>query len=484
MKKAIATRLAGALFAAVALCLSSCSSKPSASDIYSLASYDDLAVARVNATTIIENAGGTITPDGIDFPAELMNGMSKETRTVLTARGIDLEYIVANVTADNEIGVAFHISDQKAFDEYLTEVFPNTSVNEEKGYTFRKVGDETYVFTNSGTGYMLQADDNGVDRLEELMEHAKACPVADWQKTAMEDGNAFGLVYNVSKVIKMMKEKKEIDIASNKAIAMQYDPEEFATSFVKINASLDGAKLTANSEIVSAKGNPLKSKLDTRDIDSSLLKYADDKDQMVFMMSLPTGIDWKEMVEAFVELSGNELHFKQSDIEAIASVLDNIDGTVMMAFGVNGKSKASDFDGVIAVQFKEGAAEEYLKQLHSLASAYGSSFNLSVEMTNTLSVKGMGFEAYAKVEGNSLVISLHPITGEGGCAISASLFSGKNAVFALDIAKDDQLAGIVNMPFGINANACNEGNGGALNVQLTGVAGGLIENLLRLSTSR
>lgn len=489
MKRTIAKRLAGAMFAVAALCFGSCSSSSTASDdIFSLASKNDLAVVRANAKTIIENAGGAVTADGVDFPAELMNGMSKETRTVLTARGIDLQFLVANVTEGNEIGITFHITDQKAFDEYLTEVFPNVSVNEEKGYTFRKVGDETYVFTNSGIGYMLQAEDNGVDRLEKLMQQAKANPVAEWQKTAVEEGNALGLIYNVGQMMKLVKEKKSIDLSTNKLFAMQYDPEEFASSYVKVNASLDGAKLTANSEVVNAQGNTLKSKLNAKDVDASLLKYANADDMMIFMMSMPTGIDWNEMTAAIMEMVAAQTG-RNANLEAasapIAAVLENVDGSVMVGFGMKGTSTPADFDGVVAVQLKDGVADEYLKQLHAMASGFGSQLNLTATMAdNTLTVKGFGFSAYAKAEGNTLVISLHPITGEGGCTIPASLFNGKTSVFALDLPKDSSAAGLVNLPFGISANAYNQGNGGAMNAELTGVTGGFIENILRVATSR
>lgn len=482
MNKSITKRLAGAMFAAAALCFSGCSSKPS-TDVYSLASSDDLLVVRANAKTIIENAGGTFTATGIDFPADLMQGMSKEARTALAARGIDFEHIVANVTANNEIGVTFTITDQKAFDEYLTEVFPNTSVNEEKGYTFRKIGDDTYMFTNSGIGYMLEADDNGVDRLEQMMQKSKENPVAAWQKTAVEEGNALGLTYNMGKVIELFKKNNNIDLATNKALTMQYDSTEFVKSYVKVNCTLEGTKFTANSEVVNNEGGAMKSKMDVDNVDTSMLKYADAGDQMVALCSMPKGINWDEVVKSYMEMMSmpTQRASSVSIILGVASVLENIDGTVLLGFGATGTASVGDFDAVIAAQMKDGKAADYLQQIQSLASLYGQSMGFASTLSGSdLTIKGRGFEAYGKADGNTLVLSLKPITGKGGCTIPASIFNGKTAAAGVEIAKDSALAGLYKIPFGVNAEAYNVGNGGRLSAELTGVEGGFIENILRV----
>lgn len=419
MEKTNVKRLAGAMFAAAAMCFCACSSNSEA-DVYSLASANDMAVVRADAKTLIENAGGSITPDGIDFPADLMTGMSKEACTALSARGIDMNNVVMNITSGNEIGVAFSITDPKAFDEYLTEVFPNAASNEEKGYTFRKVGDETYVFSHSDMGYMLQANDNGVDRLQAVLDAAKKNPLSTWQKTALAEGNALGLIYNVGKVIDLVKEKSNYDLLANKMLTMQIDSAQLATSFMKMNFTLEGTKLTANSQLVSNDGNALKSKLDSPDVDTSLLKYAGPKDQFVTMMAMPQGVDWNEMTKGIFEmvaLQTRKMSFNNpATAQAVAQVLGDIDGTVMFAMGAPDTTSVDGVDAVLAVQMKEGKAADYLKQIQAMASLYGKMLNFTTTLTDgNLTIKGQGFSAYGKADGNVLVLSLSPITGKGGC---------------------------------------------------------------------
>lgn len=488
MKKTLLTRLAGAMFAAVAMCFSSCSSS-SSSDVYALASSDDLAVAKVNASTLATNAGGTVTPTGIDFPADIMSTMSKDVRTLLAAQGIDFENIVVNVDATKNVGVTFIITDQKAFDDYITEVFPNTAAKEEKGYTFRAIGDETILFTHSGVGYMVQADNNGVDRLIETLDNAKKNPLKPWQKAALEEGNALGLVYNTGVMMDMLMKMRSFDASSNAVFSMQFDSAEFANSFIKLNCSLDGAKLAASTQIVNANGNALKSKLNTPDIDSSLLKYANANDQFVAMMSMPKDMDWQAFTKGMIEMVAMQTRNYNLNnpaiISSVASVLENIEGSVMLGFGVNGTAKLNDIDCVLAVQFKEGKAADYLQQIYAMASMYGAMVQASVTYSdNSLVVKAQGYEVYGKADGNAMVLSLSPISTDGGCAIDKNIFAGKTIAMGFDIAKGSSLAGVFMMPFGIQGSFSGIDSSTSANVEETGVTGGFIENILRATANK
>lgn len=518
MKHFFSTKVLALLLSCMALLpFYSCSG---GDDLYQYSSSDDLLVISGNMQSVFDNAGCTVDKNGLQLSSSLQIIMSQlvpsarereSYQKILSFQGIDLNKYVFSLSTNLEPAIVFKINNQKEFKAYLeANSYGELNESEEKGYTIYKMSGDFAIFINNNVACMLLSQNKNVDvnDLLTLKDRAKKSPLKDWQKKQLDGGKTFNLMFGFGPMKDIAQKYNPSVPFDYKQFSMAYDPEALENAYLCLQSSLEGVKLSGMTQVLDKDGKPLQSKIQGTEVNLDLLKYANEKDIILAIGAIPAGIDYGDLLKQMVsEMGGpSALGLDAEAISNIGTVLNNLDGTVMLAAGPINPLKIDSPEGwtaVLAAQMKEGMAQHYVEllksfldiqveHLNSMAAEYkkiGLSYKpktISSDYTDgvlTLTLPEGG-TIYAKADGNNFVVSLGEITTAGGCKIDTAPFKDSCGGLIIDLPRYNAFSSLMSFPFGINLSLISFNDKATFSLSETETEGLMLDNIFKFIASQ
>lgn len=465
---------------AATLCLlmaSLCACSSGNDDMYQYAASDNMVILSLSPEQIIKNAGFTNGPDGLQAPEgfDRLTGNNESLNTLLKIKGIDTSTILFTADVANN-GLADPLMVAR-----VTNKGDVTKFLESEQYTKASEADGYDIYDVKGSALMLSDEllvmlestsvDECAAKLTEIKNKAAQQPLKDWQKDVLNGDETVRLITKTSK-IQMMNSGFDLKDVFNKINEKMYDVNT-SEMYSVVTAKLKGNTLEGESKLCDADGKDLKIKVEVPKLDTSLLKYCHAGDQVIFMTSASSIIDWRDLL---AEVLGN---MPQATIAA--NVLADIDGTVMVSGGISSISELSTsgkgFQVTIAAQFKD--AKKYAEQIEMITKGQTTTYG----DVKTVRIPGMPEISYT-VKGKTIIASVGaPLTDEGAKVFKGTDFSGKINVFDLRLPANDGNVTFTPLPFGPNLSVVSDTKNCEFKLKLDGSDTPLLEQLIKFAST-
>ncbi len=497
-----------------------CCSCSSGDDLYQYSSSDDLTVMSMNIQSIVDNAGCTVDKDGINLSESLQTLMSQmvrrpsereELNKILACQGIDLSQMVLSVSNNLEPALTFKVTNQKNFKSYLESIsYGELTESEEKGYTIYTIGGSSAIFLTSNIACLLFSEHKTVSATDiaTLKERAQNTPLQKWQKETLESGKTFNMLLSFAAAKDLMNKYNSATPFSYNQFSMAYDPAALETAYLTVNSTLEGVKLSGDFNVVGNDGKPLESKYAKSEVNLDLMKYAGEKDIMLAIGAVPAGVDYADLLKQMVNEMGGPSAFglDNQSLSIIGAVLNNLDGTVMLAAGPDNLMKINSpagWSAVLVAEMKDGAAKQYVEMaknfidinnehMSDMAADYrkmGLSYSpKTIETSYTdgkLAVQLPGGGTLnVQAIGNDFVATLGEISTAGGCKIDTTPLKGATGGVIIDLPRYNAFSSFMTFPFGINLSTISYADKTTFSLSETETEGLLLDNIFKFVASQ
>lgn len=444
--------------------------------LYDYMSADQSVYLSLNLNDIFDNAGFEVTPDGVK-PTEaflkLVDGEKSDNKVmkVMEMRGVDLDNVIVMCDFSNkkeDVTAVFAISDKEKFASYLQEnEMTPTEENGMQVYTLK--GNDALVIDGE-YGLVTSVRGSASAKVESLKKAATNDPLKSWQKETLTKNNTLSAVMNF---------KDLYDISNQNGVPDMPDLSKFGYPegedfFGVFTSSLSGIEWEGEYHICEADGKNVEVDLDYYPLAKSLLDYTDGNDRMVILSAMPKDIDYASLIR---ELGGGNA---SGQAGAILSSMHS----VMMAAGpldISRYNRPESWTGVVAIQFEEGKAQEYL----NMAKMFAGDLDVPVKVgEKEISMGSRGTEGTLKVDGDNLVFLYNVPDDKGKSSFNASDF-GKYGGIGIEIPANSPAVTFTSLPFGIDFKMKMDSKD-AINgcLKLTDTKGKLLQNIIEYVASR
>lgn len=467
-------RISNLITAALCLLMASlCACSSDNDDMYQFAAADNMVIMSLSPEQIVKNAGFTIGPDGMQAPESLERivGNNKSINTMLQIKGIETSNILFTADiANNEIADAImvaRVKDKGAVTKFL----------ESQHYTKEASADSYDIYDVKGAALMLGDEllvmientpvSDCAAKLSEIKNRAAQQPLKDWQKDILDDDETIRLIMKTSKM-QMIHSGIFMERIFNTINDKIYGVNA-SEIYSVVTAKLNGNTLEGENKVCDSNGKDLKMKGDIPKIDTSLLKYCHEGDQLIFVTSAAALVDWKDIL---AEVTGSK-----AEAALASNILADIDGTIMLSGGVTDinnviSNSRNGFQITIAAQFKD--AKKYAEQIEMLTKGQSTSYG----DVKTVRLPHWPEISYT-VKGKTIILSIGaPITDTGAKVFKGTDFSGKINVFDLRLPANDAKVTLTPLPFSPNFSVVTDTKNSKFKVVLDGSDTPLIEQLL------
>ena len=457
IKSAARRILHPALILFFAALVSGCSKQ--ADDLLAFASASHMIVAEVDPAELYANARCEIASGNrLTLTPALKSIAPMLGLGFIEAKGVGLGSIVVSVSNPSSWSVAFAVTDEALFKEYLRSTHDGFSESEEGGYSVYRLSRSKaiYVRDNVGCLFCTGHAPSGVAEFEAYKADAAAHPLMDWHKKALSQDNAVNIVAKISALGDISD-----GIIPMAQLGSAYDPDKITDGYFKLGCSLSGLELKAKGVFTDSEGNTLEGKFDKR-VDASLLKYAGADQLMSILVAMPDGFNWAEAIDRLAEMPMLAEALADTDSRCtLADVLGAVDGTLMIAAGPKSMmcmQSADDWAATIALKPAAGKAERCISGLSAM----------------------LGGEESVMVGSDGCVVAdiNRPEATAEAFAISAADLGGFCSVAAFDLPRQNVFSSLVSFPFGLRGIYGTDGTTLTLSVTETECDGLFLENII------
>lgn len=493
----------------------------SGDDLYQYASADDLIVMQGDMQTIIDNAGCSLGKDGISLSAALQKLVPQiasrprdreSLNNILAVKGIDLSQIVISISPNLEPSITFKVTNQKNFKSYLeANSYGSLTETEDKGYTIYSFDTNYAIFLTDNIACYLFSQNKtiSVNDIITLKEKAQNSPLSKWQIAGLESGKTFNLMLGFKSLANLMNKYNPSTPVNFQAFSMAYDPDVLENGYFFLNSTLQGLSFSGEAYVLDQQGDIATPKFKGAEVNMDLLKYANEKDIAVIMGAVPGNIKWSEVLnQAVNEIGGpRAIGLDSTSLQVLGELLDNLDGTVMLAMGPVNAQKVDEINGwtgVLVAEMKPGQAQKYVElaknfidvtneSMNSLANSYRQmgivgaktkTFDTTYENGQLIVNAPDGGAIYIKADGNNFIASLGPISTDGGCKIETSVLQGTYGGLVIDMPRYNAFSSLMSFPFGVNINYLSVDNKIVFSLAETETEGLLLDNIFKFIASQ
>lgn len=458
MKKTIFAGLIAVLVLAV---LTGCSKK--SGNLYDCVSADAMLVMSGSPAETFKNIGCTPASNGFEVSdafKELMARFSGSEREAivgfLAGSGIDFSRALTVVDiAKAHCFITFMLDDEDSFRKWCEDRSFRT--HDSSGYMIYKTPGEVSIAVKDSQAWVIFGYHKGKEGeyINGFYSAAEKAPLPSWIREKIDNAEALGVSLNVGKYIEYVASRGlgAGTAALEGAMWQGYDTQAVMNGYFVYDCAFDGAAVRGKGSFYSAEGDKLVNKAKIRPVNTSLLRYAAE-DAAVAMISLPDSADWYGTVDALNQrLAKVGLGMDSHIATMAASVLENIDHTVMLSgrvADISAMNSVDGWNGTIAVDFRDGKAYEYFEMIRTMADNLGFPSSTVGGDAFSFSIPRSGVTVYVKNDGNALIASLSPTLPADSNPAFARAFDDTLGGMIIDITKDNPLAQFVSLPFGLN----------------------------------
>jgi len=485
MKRICFSALYAVICIGLAFVSAACGSKTaSIEEFTSLGAADDVVAVSGHASEILSNAACVVDDQGIKLSPALENILEKGASPrekegiarALKIRGVDFDNCFLKVTPDEDMVLAFGLTDAKAFRQWMVSDLGNEEPKDENGYDVYDLDSQAKVFANDGAAYFVYRD-GGECTLEffnGLKEKAAGNPLASWQKDALAQSKTCVALVNARKFIEAVGEENFRNAGNQ-----YYDIEAIKKGYAEITANLNGMKFNITAKFRDADGEVIKAKGELKPIDLNVFNYINKDDNMAIALNFPGNLDWGEVMAQLDAQSGGQLiGTNKAMADKIAEVLGNVDGSVFISAHPKSlmlmASGPQYWDGTIGAQMKDGAAAGYIKEISDLASRFGIS---SATQGGATVISLAPYTFYMKDVDGMFVLSTQPIDAKGGSILSQDYFKGQAVALEATLAEGTQLPNNVEIPFQPIIALSSDGEQLSFDIELVGEGQYMLDTL-------
>lgn len=492
MKKSI---FAGLIAVWVLTVLSGCSKQ--SGNLYDCVSADAMFVLSGSPAETFKNSGcrpasaGFEVSEAVEKLLTSLTGSEREAVvTFLDGSGVDFDRAVTVIDpANSHLFITFMLDDEGNFRKWCEA--REFSSRDSSGYTIYKTHGEISIAVKDSQAWVILGYQKGkeADYIKSLYTAAEKAPLPEWIREKIDNSEALGVSLNIGKYIEYVAARGlgAGTAALEGAMWQGYDTQAVMSGYFVYDCAFDGASARGKGSFYSADGEKLVNKAKIRPVNTSLLRYAA-KDAAVAMISLPDSADWYGTVNALNQrLAKVGLGMDSHVATMTASVLENIDHTVMISGNVTDISTIYSVDGwngTIAVDFREGKAYEYFEMIRSMADNLGFPSSTVGGDAFSFSIPNSGVTVYVKNDGNALVASLSPTLPATAAPAFERPFDNTLGGMIIDITKENPLAQFVSLPFGVNLTYTATADEIKFDISQTSTDGLLLANFIEYFADR
>lgn len=444
MKKTCISSLYGAMCLGLAILVASCGHKEASAESFTaLGSADDAVVATGHAADVIRNAACVYGENGIEVSRALekiiANGASPREKVnidnALKIRGVDMEECFYKVTPDGDMVLAFALTDDEAFRQWLVEDMEVGAPVSDGGYDVYAIESKSKIFANGEAAYVVAIDEGecNLAAFNSIKERAAANPLAGWQKDVLAQTKTFVALVKASECIEAVGEENINALGSE-----YYDIEIIKNGYAEVSADLKGLRLNVSLAFRDINGQSIKPKTEIKPVDLEIFKYINKDDNFAFALNIPEKLDWKEVIEAIDKYTDGQISRGSNKMvmNKIVEVLGNVDGSVFISAHPKNLMLAGSglqyWHATLGAQMKKGAAASYINEIKTLASAYGISATAKAGATV---IELAPFTFYLKDVDGMFVLSTQPIESSSATLLSKEYFKGQIVALEATLAK-------------------------------------------------
>jgi len=439
-----------AIIVIVMAALSGCSSTP---DLLRYACDDDAVVITGSVADVLENGGWDISATS-KFGPKLKSIFSDKKKNVPDCFDLSHCLITVNVGDNGQtVLMAVPLTSVSKFESFVEDDSPNIyrTRTERNGMIFYQMDPTSHLVIHDNALLLVGSRANSVEMPDELvteaLNRASERPLRLWQTEFLERDNTLNFLMSVAAIQKIT--------ASQAPLAIGYDPELIGTGYVCLTGSLDGPSAQISGQILDAEGNVLPNPLLNKKTDTDMLRYASNGSVAVAMIAVDPDIDWLSVLDQTFRTQAarsSGMYYDDKTISVIASVLENISGTVMLSIEPGNITKLSTPEGwgvTLAAQMKPETATSYVEMLQTLFDAEDIPYT----------VTDHGFEAsfigagtlFVRTYGDTFFAStLPPDSPRGECKyVKASDFSDNCGAAIIRLPKGYPLLSILSINSGL-----------------------------------
>ncbi len=366
MKKSILAAILVVIMAA----LTGCSSTP---DLLKYASADDAVVVTGSVADVLENSGWDISATS-KFGPEFRGIFSGRKKKMPDCLDLSHCLISANVSDNGKIILmAIPLTSVSDFESYLKKDSPSVyrTRTERNDMIFYQLDPTSNLVIHDNALIVLMTETNSVampdEIISETLGRAADHPFKAWQTEFLERDNTMNFLMSVAAVRETT--------GSQATLTIGYDPEVISNGFVCLTGSLQGPDGQITGQILDAKGNAIPNPLLGTKVDTGMLRYASNGSVAVAILALKPDTDWFSVLsQAFNTRAARSsgVYCDDKSISIIASILENISGTIMLSIEPGNISRISTPAGwglTVAAQMQPEAATSYVEMLQTLFDA-------------------------------------------------------------------------------------------------------------------
>lgn len=397
---------------------------------------------------------------------------------------------------------AFNVTDVDDFYNSLVDIDEDFDLEEEGDYKVITESEKAIFLIKDGLAVALfknarlMGSEKAVDELEKWKEKAQDKPLADWKLAYLKEPAVTNMWAGFEFAAKM--NRGDFAEAQNMYAEMG-GKGKIADMSMGIRFDLDGNSAKLGAVVFNSDGTsvslPYAGKFDT-----NLLDYATANDYVAGSIALndnamqimrkvvsdEVGKDvryYRNMANEYGYDHYMYQYYMERAIEAraqsesIMTLVDAIEGNAMMAAGTRSDvalgeismDNINDLHFVLAFNCKAGKAKDVYNTICTAVDAmtgndstyvanYGSSYNTRIRIDsrydyNTYTYRDVYMGFYARVDGNTVILSNAPIEKAGGPNFDRNLFASSCMAVQFNAEKTSTLLGKYDLPCGFALNA-------------------------------
>ncbi|MDO4161133.1 MAG: hypothetical protein Q4D41_11805 [Prevotellaceae bacterium] len=461
-------------------------------------------VSLVNAKTLIESAGGSMTDSKSILPPAITDMMPSSSKSdledinkILSDVGIDSEacVIFGNYESDSPI-IVVSLSDEDKFIKMITEEGYKAESKADDVAFYTKVteyGYKTIAITKSFAYCALKpAKQSAVSKLKNIITDAANDSYASTEfGKYISKGNAGGIA------LKIPPQTQQQLIAAGAAPSMV----TLYKGVVCIYGNLTEDAMEINTKLLNEDGSEkdLAAFKDMFDVNAKInkkaLAYMGSNDLLIMAVSLKN-VDWDKYMETV--LQGNALSRSDKATLTIAkSHFEKLDGTVAIGLGITnglesifnmdiGNDFMNQFSMTLVAETKEGKAKGLVNELKAFLEK-GNIPYTSTESGLSVELPDKAGTFYVENTDDLLVFANHKITNKNDNATVDGIdFSNYLSACGLVINKDNKLLKDLNIQNDIKASITGDANNidGSFKMEIKGgEAKGFLAKLIGIVTN-